>query len=113
MAPGAGGDDEVAVGVEVELLLPLDAVSQVHRHGDRPALRVQEPLPADGEQVGDPGEGDRDRMQIDSEDMIGEPIERLGQRHAVLGGRGEIPAHCVEQERARSARRVQNPLLQR
>jgi hypothetical protein len=52
LAPGAGGDDEVAVGVKVELLLPLDAVSQVHRHGDRSALRVQEPLPADGEQVG-------------------------------------------------------------
>src|SRR5262249_55689559 len=51
----AGGDDEVVFGEQVATLVPLHAVAQVDGHGDGASIASQQPLPADGEQVGDAG----------------------------------------------------------
>ncbi|HKR48918.1 MAG TPA: hypothetical protein VJT72_04915, partial [Pseudonocardiaceae bacterium] len=52
---------------------PLDAVTQIDRYRDGPSSGGEQPFSADGEQVGDAGQRDRHRVEVDPEDVVGEP----------------------------------------
>ena len=95
------------------VLLPAQAVAEVDRDAEGWALSL-EPLGADRQQVGDPGQGHGDRVQVDASDMADDARDRLRRCDmAGLFGRRQIAADSPEQEGSRAARRVENALFER
>ena len=94
-------------------MLPLHRVPEVHRDGDGPAVRGGEAVPADREQVGDPGERDGDGVHVEAVHVLCQGQDRLPVGDAGrVGGEQERPGG-VEDERAGAARRVEHPGGQR
>ena len=85
-----GGDDKVVLGEQVATLVPLDAVTQVDGHRDGPSIGCEQSFSADGEQVGDAGQRDGHRVEVDPEDVVGEAGGRIAANiEKVIDGKPE------------------------
>ena len=71
-------DDEKSSGEELQvLLLPLHRVAEVDGDLDGVSLWCGQPLRANGEDVGDTGQGDGDGVQIHADDVRGDAGQGL------------------------------------
>nr|WP_307961867.1 hypothetical protein [Salinispora arenicola] len=73
----------------------MDAVTEEDRDPDGAPARVGQPS-RDCQQVGDAGEGDRDGMQVDAGDVVGQPVQGLSERYPGGFGGRKVAAGAVE-----------------
>src|SRR5690242_13502799 len=106
----AGPYGDSALLQQARVLLPSDAVPEEYRDGEGAPIR--EPIPPDGQEVGDARECHSDRMEVDPRDVSNDVIERVLVTQAGTIKRAKHPADRPKQERPGSASRIQNSLGQ-
>jgi hypothetical protein len=108
-----GGEDrDPAAGEQGLVLLPAEAVAEVDRDAERRPLAF-EVLGADRQQVGDPGEGDGDGVEVHAGDVGDHAEDRLLPRHPRRLGRAQVAPDGPEDEGPRAAGGVEDALLER